>query len=144
MEISLLIQSVMGLIVLLGILLFLLMYSPSAKEKKIKKDIAKKKTKRQKTDLDSLRKIIKTKKTTTKELKDTLDLLLKHYGNIPKKVRGTNSDDFDIYMDIIVTICRHPNTTKDIILGFDKSLTRLNPEYKVEIGKAVARGIESR
>ena len=52
--------------------------------------------------------------------------------------------DFDIYMDILFTICRHPNTTKNLILDFDKELERLNPEYKPEINNALAKGLNSR
>jgi len=52
--------------------------------------------------------------------------------------------DFDTYMDILFTICRHPNTNKDIIIKFDKELSRLNPEYKKEINEAITKGLNSR
>jgi len=52
--------------------------------------------------------------------------------------------DFDIYMEILFTICRHPNTNKDIVIKFDRELGRLNPEYKKEINEAITKGLNSR
>jgi hypothetical protein len=52
--------------------------------------------------------------------------------------------DFDIYMDVLFTLCRHPNTNTDLIINFDKELARLNPDYKQEINNAISKGLNSR
>ncbi len=138
MDITLLIESFIGLIIILAGLMFVLFYSPSAKIKRAKKKLSKTvpDIKKQKIDLDSLRAIIKNKKTTSTELKEALDLVLKYYGNI--------HSDFDIYMEMLIVICRHPNTNKNIIIDFDKELLKLNPQYKAEINDAITKGLNSR
>ena len=146
MEITLIIKSFMGLVIVLAALMFLLFYSPNSKAKKAEKKLSKTvpDTKKPKTDLDSLRAIIKNKKTTSVELKEALDLVLKYYGNIHKKLGIRVHPDFDIYMEILIVICRHPNTNKNIIIDFDKELSKLNPQYKAEINDAITKGLNSR
>ena len=149
MEITLLLKSIMGLVVVLAILVFLL-FLPTGKKKEKAKAARKDSTsapsenKPQNTDLEYLRGIIKKKKTTTKELKEALDLILKYHGTVHAKLGLRVHPDFDIYMDILFTICRHPNTNKNIVVNFDRELTRLNPEYKKEINEAVTKGLNSR
>lgn len=146
MEITLLIESFIGLIILLAGLMFLLFYSPSAKVKRVEKKLSKtiSDIKKPKIDLDSLRAIIKNKKTTSEELKEALDLVLKYHGNIHKKLGIRTHPDFDIYMEMLIIICRHPNTNKNIIINFDKELSKLNPQYKAEINDAITKGLNSR
>lgn len=90
---------------------------------------------RQKQDLTSLCKVLQNAKTSSKELKETLNLILKDYGII---------DDFLIYKEIILSIIIHPNTNKNIILDFDRALSKLNPTYKQEISKSVTNALNSR
>ena len=63
---------------------------------------------------------------------------------LQKKTAGRSHTDFDIYMDILFTICRHPNTNKNIIIKFDRQLTNENPEYKADINDAITKGLNSR
>jgi len=144
MEITLLLKSIVGLVVILAILIFVL-FLPT-KKKKAKKVVKKSTSSKASlnTNLEHLRSIIKKKRTTTKELKDTLDLILKYHGRLHEKLGLRTHPDFDTYMDILFTICRHPNTNKDIIIKFDKELSRLNPEYKKEINEAITKGLNSR
>ncbi|MCD4667055.1 MAG: hypothetical protein K8R44_00380 [Sulfurimonas sp.] len=146
MEITLLIKSFIGLIIVLAGLMFLLFYSPDSKAKRDKKKFTKtiSDTKKPKIDLDSLRAIIKNKKTTSTELKEVLDLVLKYHGNIHKKLGIRAHPDFDIYMEMLIVVCRHPNTNKNIIIDFDKELLKLNPQYKAEINDAITKGLNSR
>lgn len=148
MEITLLIQSIMGLVVILALLMFLFIYSQNTKKSKIKNVPKKKKTttstRKEPMDLISLSKIIKNKQSSSKELKDALDMILKNYGRIHKKLGARPHPDFDIYMEILMKICKHPNTNKDIIIGFDKELEILNPDYKKEINQAITKGLNSR
>lgn len=137
----------MGLIVLLSILIFLL-FMPSKTKKttviKAKKEALEPEKSKLKTDLPSLRAIIKNKRTDKETLKEALDLVIKYHGTIHKKLGVRAHPDFDIYMDILFSICRHPNTTKNIIVGFDSALEKLNPDYKQNINEAVAKGLNSR
>ena len=146
MELTLLIQSGMGLLVILGFLVFFLVISPNKKKKEAKKakKVVQEQKAKPKTDLNFLRDIIKNKKSTTKELKEALELVIKHHGTIHKKLGLRAHPESDIYMDIIFTICRHPNTNKNIIVQFDKDLERKNPEYKKEINDALTKGLNSR
>ncbi|MDA3907639.1 MAG: hypothetical protein PF437_00985 [Sulfurimonas sp.] len=147
MEIVLLLKSIFGLVIVLALLIFLL-FLPSNRKKK--ETVAKKKasiptTKNlKKTDLEYIRSIIKKKTTTTKELKDALDLAIKHHGKVHEKLGLRAHPDFDIYRDILFTLCRHPNTNKDIVIAFERELGRLNPEYKEEINESITKGLNSR
>jgi len=148
MEVTLIIKSIAGLVVILGVLVFLL-FIPS-KNKKKKATVVEKKTpekapkEKLKTDFASLLSVIKNKKTSTDKLKEALDLVIKYHGVVHKKLGLRPHPDFDGYMDILFTICRHPNTNKSIIVGFDSALEKLNPEYKKEINDAIAKGLNSR
>lgn len=148
MDIVLLIQSGSGLLVILIILVFLLLWSSKAKKaakaKKSKKIKSTPTIERDRTDLQHLKSIIKKRKSTNEELKNALELIIKYHGTIHKKQGMNTHGEFDIYMDIIFTICRHPNTSKEIILQFDKDLEKLNPTYKPEINNTITRGLNSR
>ena len=147
MEITLLLKSIMGLVIVLALLIFLLFLPSNRKKEKIepKKDASSVATPRPpNTDLEYLRSIIKKKKSTTKELKEALELVIKYHGIVHEKLGMRAHPDFDIYMDILFTICRHPNTNKDIVIKFDRELGRLNPDYKKEINEAITKGLNSR
>ena len=147
MEAILLIKSIVGLIVILVILVFFLLVAPKSKKKKEKipvENIKVFKEEEQRTDLEYLLQIIKNKKTDAINLKEALELILKHHGTVHKKLGIRSHPDFDVYEDILFTICRHPNTNKNIIVDFDKELIRLNPQYKREVNNAVEKGLKSR
>lgn len=147
MDIVLLIKSGMGLVVTLAFLIFLLFYSLKIKKEKAIATKAKKSVV-QKVDkvptFESLRAVIKNKKATSDELKGALDEIIKYYGKVSNVSGKSTHADFDIYLGIVFSICRHPNTTKDIIINFDKELTKLNPEYKSDINDAITKGLNSR
>jgi len=142
-DITLLVESGMGLLVILTILIYFFFFS-SKKKKVVKKSIKKEPQPKKNNDFKHLISIIKNKKSTTKELKEALELVIKYHGTIHKKLGLRTHPEFDIYMDIIFTICRHPNTSKDIIIMFDKELELKNPDYKPEINSALAKGLNSR
>ncbi len=147
MEITLLIKSIMGLVALLALLMFLLFLPTNKKKEKgkvVPKGSASTKKRPDNTDLEYLRSIIKKKKSTSVELKEALELIIKHHGTVHAKLGLRTHPDFDVYMDILFTICRHPNTTKDIVLKFDRELGERNPEYKKEINEAITKGLNSR
>lgn len=147
MEAELIIKIIMGLIVVLAILIFLLFLEPDpdSKEKKV---VFKKEKKTPEriidTDIESLLKIIKNKQSSEDMIREALDLIIKYHGTVHTKLGLRPHPDFDIYTDIIFTACRHPNVNKEIIVDFDRKLTRLNPEYKKEINDALEKGLTSR
>ena len=146
MELTLLIQSAMGLLVLLGLLVFMLVLTPKSKKQespKAKKVVQEQKVK-SRTDLEFLRAIIKNRKSTAQELKEAIDLVIKHHGKIPKKLGLRSHPESQVYMDILFNVCRHPNANKDIIVKFDKELGRLNQDYKKDLNEAMMRGLNSR
>ena len=154
MDIELIIQSVMGLVGLLALLLFLLFLTSnnSSKKRKLnnkkpinqKKEPIKSSSSSMPTDLESLRAIIKDKSSTTPQLRQALELIIKYHGTIHTKLGLRAHPDFDPYMDILFTICRHPNADKNMIINFDRELGRLNPEYKQDINEAMTKGLNSR
>lgn len=152
METELIIKSIIGLVVILTILIFLLFFEPN----RAKKELSKNKEIAQKinndtnssslvnTDLNYLVSILKNKKSDAKKLSEALELIIKHHGSVHQKLGIRPHPDFNIYMDILFTICRHKNTNKDIIIKFDRELTKLNPQYKQEINESITRGLNSR
>jgi len=144
MELTLLIQSAMGLLVILGLLVFMLVLAPKSKKKEVAKKALQEQKVKLRTDLEFLRTIVKNRKSTADKLKEALDLVLKYHGKIPKKLGIRSHPESQIYMDILFTICRHPNANKDIIVDFDKELGRLNTDYKKDLNDAMMRGLNSR
>jgi len=146
MEITLLFKSIAGLVVILGILIFIFLYVQSGKKaKKVQKQ--KKKTiekKEMSHEFKDLLAVIKDKSSTSQELSEALDLIIKYHGHIHKKLGMRTHPEFDIYAEIIFRICRHPNTNKDIIVKFDRELEKLNPEYVREINDTLTKGLNSR
>jgi len=146
MDLELIVESIMGLVIVLGLLIFLLFFMFPEEDNKKKKVAVSKDNKSNELDtsLPALKKIVKNRISSTDKLSQALDLIIKHHGSISKKTAGRSHADFDIYMDILFTICRHPNTNKTIIIKFDKELTDRNPEYKSDINDAVTKGLNSR
>jgi len=144
MELTVLIQSGMGLLVILGSLVFFLVSSPKPKEKKVEKTKKVVPEKKVSNDLESQRSIVKNRKATLKELKEALEIVIKYHGTIHKKLGLRSHPESKIYMDILFSVCRHPNANKDIIVKFDKALGQINPEYKKDLNDAMMRGLNSR
>ena len=144
MELTLLIQSAMGLLVILGILVFLLVLAPKSKKKEVAKKIVQEQKAKPKIELEFLRTVVKNRKSTADELKEALALVLKYHGTIHKKLGLRPHPESQVYMDILFNLCRHPNANKDIVINFDKELGRLNPDYKKDLNDAMMRGLNSR
>lgn len=145
MEVTSLIKLIIGLVGILGFLLFVFLYRSS-----IKKNIPRKaKNQAKKVDknipsFDLLVKRVKNNNTTSSELNDALNLILYHYGDIPKKIGISAHPDFTKYAEVLMKICRHPNTNKDIIVKFNLGLEKKNPEYKKEINNFVEQALDLR
>jgi len=147
MEVTLLVKSIVGLVVVLGILIFIFLYTLSVKKaKQVKKKKSDVKVKREvySHTLNDLLEVIRNKRSTTEELKEALELIIKYHGHIHPKLGLRTHPDFDIYSEILLRICRHPNTSKDIIIKFDRELEKLNPDYVREINDSLTKGLNSR
>ncbi|MDT8338397.1 MAG: hypothetical protein RQ763_04285 [Sulfurimonas sp.] len=152
METEFIIKAIIGLIVILAFLIFLLFLQPKSKIKSEQKSnfeserskYSKDESSSANTDLLHLVNIIKNKRSNAGTLSEALELVIKHHGQVHKKLGLRPHPDFDIYIDILFTICRHPNANKDMIITFDRELEKLNPEYKQEINEAIAKGLNSR
>ena len=147
MDIVVLIKSIIGLVVILGILIFFFLYRSGVKKKEAKKkqkSYVQESKPKPRHDLNGLLEIIRDKNSTTKELSDALDSIIKYHGKIHPKLGIRAHPDFDIYSEILLRICRHSNTNKDIILKFDKELEKRNPEYVREINDSLTKGLYSR
>ncbi|TKI70906.1 hypothetical protein FCU45_00505 [Sulfurimonas crateris] len=157
METEFIIKAIIGLIIVLAILIFLLFLEPNKDAKGEQKQQSapevKKESKEERkeeeassvnTDLFHLVDVIKNRRSNAETLSEALELVIKHHGRVHKKLGLRPHPDFDTYIDILFTICRHPNANKDMIITFDRELERLNPEYKKEINEAIAKGLNSR
>ncbi len=145
MDIALLIKSLAALSGVLGILIFLYLYFFHINKTKNKK-VSKKPlhVKEVKPEFHTLLEVIKDKKATTSELNEAVDLLLKYYEKIPKKLGLRAHPEFEKYSELILRICHHPHVTKDIILRLDKELHRRNPEYALELDDSLTKGLDTR
>ena len=142
MDITLLIESAAILSGVLGLLLFLYFYTPNTKKKQKK---YKTETVREaKPDFNTLLEVIKDKKSTTLELNEAVDLVLKYYGKIPKKLGMRAHPEFEKYSELIIRICHHTHVNKDIILKLDKGLHKHNSEYFHELNDSLTKGLNTR
>ncbi len=132
MNIAALIILFIFLVLLLAVLITLLF--KSLKNKKVKSGKTTK-IKEKSVTLDDLRDRLKDKKLSMQDLKKTLDSVIRDHGLI---------QNFDLYTDIIFRMTNHPNTSKEIILGFEKDLSKLNPKYASSISENVMDGLNLR
>jgi hypothetical protein len=148
MDIILLIKSIVGLVLILGVLIILFLYIPREKKREVQKkkiSIQKSPPKvKQQVPLKELLTIIRDKYASTEELSEALEMIIKYYGKIHTKLGVRCHPDFDIYSEVLLRICRHQNTNKEIIVKFDKALESLNPEYVREINDSITKGLNSR
>jgi len=146
MDITLLLKSFIILVILLGIaLVFFLSHNKKTKKKKTTKENLPKtsQTKEVVLDFDAYMAIIKNRKSDTQALQEAVDNIIKHYGKIPPKLGIRLPDDYYRYEEILLRLCRHKNTNKDVIISFYKRLLKQNPNYTKEINDALTKGLNS-
>jgi hypothetical protein len=143
MEASLLIEVIAGLVLVLGILIFILL-RPKPQKEEIKVNITASSEPKKKTDLETLRHIIRNRGSSKEELLEAVDMIVKYHGKIPDKLGLRVNPQFDVYMEIFISLCRHRNATKEMILKLDRELVSKNPSYKSEINDAITKGLNSR
>jgi hypothetical protein len=143
MDITLIIQFLLGLISLLAVLMFFLLNPFKKREEVI---LEEKHAEEAKTDttLPALIRIIQNPDTSTDKLAAALEMILKYHSTIHPKIEALPHPDFDSYAEILFHIGRHKNINKKILLEFDTKLKKENPSYKKEIDDALMRGLNSR
>ncbi|WP_428738620.1 hypothetical protein [Sulfurimonas sp.] len=141
MDLIFIIKVLVGLIFLLGILVSLLLYKPHKQQKEQEIKVEKKDSD---YTFEELIRFIRNRETSTEKLQWALDVIVKYHGMIEPKKNGHVSDNFYHYSEIIVRICRHPNTTKSLIVRFEKSMRDMNPSYAKELGDSLTKGLNSR
>ncbi len=129
------------LVILIGLVL---LFTAEPKEKKSKKNTAPQKLKESIPTFEELRTIIKSKASTSDDIIDAYQMVVKHYGSIKEKMGIRVNPDFDRYMDLIFAVTRHKNANTKIVIGFEKELSAKNPKYEREIADAFNRGLSSR
>ncbi len=146
MDIVLLVKSLAGLSAILVILVVFFIYtSQNRREKQKKKErYTSPIPPKPKYDWDTLIKVVRNRQSTTQELQDALTLILKYHGIISHKLGIRANPEFNKYEEVLLRLCRHPNTNKDLIINFDKELEKRNPEYIKEINDALTKGLNSR
>ena len=143
MDVADLIKYIVILVVILGIVLII--YVMSLRTKNVKKKKTKSSPVREEVPtLNYLSSLINNSRTSSKQLGETLELIIKHYGTIHPKMGVRAHPDADIYMFLVLRLCRHPNTNKNLIVKFTNSLEKLNEGYKREISEALMKGLNSR
>ncbi|MFT7860460.1 MAG: hypothetical protein ABXS93_05955 [Sulfurimonas sp.] len=142
MDLLFIIKSLVGLVLLLGVLIALLLYKPHKKQKKTEqKEVVKKDSDYTFAELVA---VIKHQDSTTEELKWALDVIVKYHDKIDPKHGVRVSDDFYRYSEIILRLCKHPNTKKELIIRFDSALRKANPEYAKELNDSLTKRLNSR
>ena len=72
-------------------------------------------------DFESLRKIIKNKKSSALQLSEALDLIIKYHGEIHPKLGIRTHPEFDNYIDVIIRLCRHPRADSKMVVKVEES-----------------------
>jgi len=149
MDLIFILKAMAGLVVILVLLVVIFIYPARQKRKKLQEQEKKKKksTPKKRDEVLSLveiRDIIKDKKSSTDSLTKAIDLLIKYHAKIPAKLGMRAHPDFDIYEEIMLRLCRHPNTNKDIVLRLDRALQKENPSYARELNNALTKGLNAR
>ncbi len=134
---------------ILGFLIFLYVYRPAQKRKAAAIAAAQKKEPDEPgmVGIPSFEQLVsQIKRTASNEvqLRDAAEKILKYYGTIKPKHGVVPDKDFRRYAEVIFAICSHPNTTKELVLMFDRELVNRNPEYAREIDEMLNRGLSAR
>ena len=147
MDIALIFKSVVGLIVLLAILIIIFILP--ARKRKVKKRAQERKeelhqkAKEEILAFDELRAIVRRSSSSREDLERAVEQIVKHYVKIHPKLGIRTHPEFDKYVDLIVHLVRHRNTSKELILKLDRELTKNNPEYKAELNDTLSKALNS-
>ena len=144
MNSTLLLGLMIALLVVLIALVLIFTSEPKAK-KAAKKKVEQAVTNKPRIpSFDELRAVFKSKSSSSDDLMEAYQLIVKHHGLIKDKLGIRVNPHFDRYMDLIFSMTRHKSANTKMIIGFEKELTAKNPKYEREIADAFNRGLSSR
>ncbi len=139
---------IMAFSVVLGLLIFLYVYRPAQRRKAAAVMQAKNPKRvlhsREIPTFDTLLLQIKNRRSEEMELREAAELIIRHYGTIEPKHGVVPNKDFKRYGEAIYAISAHPNTSKEVVVMFDRELSRRNPSYAREIEEMLNRGLSAR
>lgn len=151
MDLELLVRIIGGLLVLLVLLIVIFVLPSRAKKKKSSSSLSKTASKvalepkdLKELSFDELRAIVRKRSSTTKDLEDAIEQIVKSYSKIHPKMGLRTHPDFDMYIDLIVHLVRHKNTNTALVLKLDRALVKNNPDYKAELNDALQKALNSR
>ncbi len=135
---------ILFILLVIILLILVIVYTAEPKDKAKKQQEKNEQNSIKIRSFNQLYECIKNKSTSEKELTIASEEVLKHYATITPKLGSRPHPDFNKYATMIMSLCRHPNTTKSIILHFDKKLQESNPSYSREIESFLSKGLNSR
>jgi len=86
---------------------------------------------------DELEAVILDRKSSKEQLRDASAEIGSRFARVYATTLGR-------YSHIIVALCRHPKTDKDIVVAFDRALREANPNLRQELDAALQKGLNSR
>lgn len=93
---------------------------------------------------EEIRALFSHSQSSKAELKEAIEQLVRHHGKIHAKLGDLVHPDFKRYLELIISLCKHPQADKELILALDQKLRVKNPKYGMEIDEAVNKGIAAR
>lgn len=145
MDVTTLILALTGLLGILLVLVLIYIFARAPKEKPQtaapksagKSEAAPRKAPEGVPTLDALEAVVFNRSSSKEALRSAVEAIGMHYG----KIYATT---LNRYMRIIMSLCRHPNTDKTILVNFDKTLRQQNPGMRQELEMALKKGLDSR
>lgn len=86
---------------------------------------------------DAVEAIILDRSSSAAALEEAVEMISRYYTQV-------HATTLQRYIRIIVTLCRHPQTSKEMIVALDRALQNANPNWRPEIDAALKKGLESR
>jgi hypothetical protein len=140
MDVTTLILTLTGLLGVLLVLVLIYIFTRGPKEPAkaaVKTETAPRRAPEGLRTLEALEAVIRDRSSSKEELSSAVEAIGSHYGKI-------HATTLARYSRIIMSLCRHPNTDKTIIIGFDKVLRQQNPGMRQELDLALRKGLDSR
>ena len=139
MDVTTLIMTLTGLlgVLLVLVLIYIFARTPSKEPAKAAPEATPRKAPEALRTLEVLEAVIRDRSSSKEELRSAVEAIGRHYGKI-------HATTLARYSRIIMSLCRHPQTDKTIIVSFDKVLRQQNPGMRQELDLALRKGLDSR
>lgn len=84
---------------------------------------------------ETMRLVIHRSSSTNAQLNHAVDVIIERYCTIT---------DFEVYAQLLETLCIHPHTDSKVILRLERALIAVNPKQKEKIEKRLKLGLAGR